>query len=65
MSEFDTKYTTSAVCPYCGHVCRYSEEINSGEEGEADAECGSCGMDYLFSRNIRVSYSTYKIKGEA
>ena len=52
-SEFDTKFTRSLVCPYCGHECKDSWEL-SGDSGEH--ECGKCERSYWWERRVDVTY---------
>ena len=52
--------TDSPVCPACGHIERDAWELDFGHglDGDTETSCGSCGEDYLCSRNCVVTYST-------
>lgn len=56
----DLEYTRNAVCPYCGNEDLSSWEINFGNcmDGETETACGSCGEEYIVTRNVEVTYST-------
>ncbi len=55
--EIDCDYTDEIVCPHCGY--EHSDSWEAGEDGAG--ECGSCGEEYHFTRNINVDYCTVKI----
>ena len=59
MSEFDTEYTDNVICPYCGY-----EDRDSWEYGQDDFEtkCSSCGKEMSVTRNISISYSSWKLE---
>ena len=59
----ETQYEDDVTCPYCGHVDRDSWELDFGPgfEGDEDFECGACGETFHASREVSVSYSTWKI----
>jgi hypothetical protein len=58
MSDFSTEYTSEAVCPYCG---REMSESWGLEPDVGDTTCGWCERDFLYYRNIKVTYCTMKI----
>jgi len=43
-----------AICPHCGHQESNSWEIGSGQEGEFEFTCNSCGLDYFVRRYVSV-----------
>jgi protein-arginine kinase activator protein McsA len=53
--EYKTFAEDEMICPYCGYVgtdsCEYSED-------EGVRECGRCGKEYDYVREVKVSYST-------
>lgn len=58
VDEYDCKYNSHAVCPFCGHVDYDSYELG-GDDGEGGiVECGYCGKQYRYVRHIDISYST-------
>ncbi len=46
------------TCPWCGY-----ENKNSGEfeENSGEIDCGNCGEDFWYEREIEVSYNTGKV----
>ena len=61
-SEFDTDYTDSLVCPWCGYDDPDSWEIDfgAGMEGDIIHGCVSCGKPMLATRVVNVTYTTTK-----
>ena len=57
--EINHTCTDEITCPYCGHVESDSWEYT---EDEGDAECGTCGKEFHYCRNITIDYSTDKIE---
>jgi hypothetical protein len=56
----DTDMTDEVTCPWCGH-----EEMDSWEfSDEGEKDCGFCGNEYSFLREITVTYATEKLKKE-
>lgn len=45
------------TCPYCG--CQDSDSWEAGDEDE-NYQCGSCEKNFSMTREIDVSYTTYK-----
>ncbi len=61
MSDHDTEYTDSVICPNCGKAqCEGSEyELFSENAEDAEVECGwDCGQTFRAVRHVSVSYST-------
>jgi len=58
IEELDTEYTDEITCPYCGWV--------NNDSWEADENgitfCGKCEKDFEFTRNVEVTYSTYRLE---
>lgn len=54
----DHEYTPEIVCPGCGYKKSNSGEYGSGCNDSGEETCGSCGVDYIWERNITVDYST-------
>ena len=63
--EFDCEGTDECVCPHCGYEETDSWEIGAGREEDGETECSSCGKPYAYSRHVRVTYSTEKLKEKA
>lgn len=59
MKEIDCELTSALVCPYCGYEERDSWEV---EPDDGERECGHCGEEYSYNRQVTVEYSTYKSK---
>jgi len=59
--EYNTRCTDDVVCPHCLH-----EHVDSWEfdENEDDTQCHSCNESFSMCRNIRITYSSWKIKDE-
>lgn len=56
MDELDYKHTDEVKCPHCDYEHSDSWELsNSGE-----MECSSCGEEFMFDREVTVTYSTRK-----
>ncbi len=57
--DHDTDYTDEMKCPYCGQ-----EQADPWEYSSDDslATCGFCDLEFGYSRNVSVSYSTQKIE---
>ena len=53
--KYKTSLEQEMICPYCGHVQRDSWEI-PGDDGEV--ECGLCGEEFSFTRNVEITFST-------
>jgi DNA-directed RNA polymerase subunit RPC12/RpoP len=60
------KYNHDPVCPYCGYRHEGAWEWNFGDdlEGYTDVECRNCEETFHVFREVEVTYSTSKIKGE-
>lgn len=48
----------NAVCPYCGEENEDSWEL---DERGGDTECGSCGKEYHYERDVSITYTTTKV----
>ena len=59
----DHDYTDAIVCPHCGRVEFDSWEIMPDKEDLGDFECVICGKTFYATRNVSVTYSTYKNRG--
>jgi len=53
------EYESELICPYCGAIKSDMWEF-SGDEGSV--ECGTCGMDFDFERQIEITYSSIGTK---
>lgn len=53
--EYKTFNEDHIICPYCGNVDEDSWEY-SDDEGEID--CGRCGREFNYTRDIAVKYTT-------
>ena len=60
MSEIETDYTDSPVCPYCGAVFEDAWEWFLDEAESFINEC-DCGKSLQCDREVYVTYSTYKV----
>ena len=59
--ELDTSYQDDVICPHCGHKFADSWEFDDGK-----LDCYECEKEFEIVRNVKITYSTYKIKeGEA
>lgn len=56
VKQISTQYTTEPICPHCGHRVRDSWELD--EDGTYD--CGECGEEFNYTKNITITYSTSK-----
>lgn len=54
--EIDHDFTSEVVCPHCGHIHGDSCELPDSD----DMYCANCGEEFHFTREIEVTYSTYK-----
>ena len=59
----DTEYTSQIVCPYCGDEDNDSWEFGGGDGEELEIDCPKCGETMLCTRNIQITYSTYRKEG--
>ena len=55
----NVEYESELICPYCGSIKLDMWEYS---ENNGTIECGSCGMDYEFERQVEVTYSSVGIK---
>lgn len=53
--ELSTQYEQEVICPYCG--LEFSEPQDFPDECEVECDCGET---FTMTRNIEVTYSTYK-----
>ena len=60
--EIDTEYTDFITCPYCGYEDRDSWEVDLGNNECTEIECRNCGKEMRVTRNVSVSYTSYKPK---
>lgn len=51
-------YASEPECPACGYVMRDAWELNGGEEGETETECGGCEREIIVNRSVSVTYVT-------
>ena len=56
--DIEHEYTEEIVCPWCGYETGDSWECS--DEGEE--ECPECQKKFNYSRNIQVSYSSWRSK---
>lgn len=60
MSRYEVCQTAAIVCPYCGHEHCDSWEYGAGDDN-GETECGECGLPFLWTREVSVTYSTTTI----
>lgn len=58
--DYDCELTNEIKCPHCGHEFSDSWEYESGEEDLGLLYCDCCGKEFYTTRNIEITYSTYK-----
>lgn len=56
-TEIDTEDQNCVVCPYCGYRDPNSWELTHASN---DINCGACGNEFSYEREIIVTYSTRK-----
>ncbi len=59
--EFDTRYTDSPVCPYCGIV--FEDYISDMKAGKGDGDrweehCDECDKDFIITLDVEVTFCT-------
>lgn len=47
------------VCPYCGYEDNDAFELS---DDDGTVECGRCGAEIHYTRNVEVTYSTEPVK---
>ena len=52
-------FEDSLVCPYCGYEDSDAFELS---DDDGTVECGRCGAEIHYTRNIEVTYSTDPVK---
>ncbi len=57
----ETKYLDNPICPYCGHIVKDAWEIDFRINDDQETNCNQCGKDFLISRHLTVTYSTFRI----
>jgi hypothetical protein len=62
MPEIDHEWTNDAVCPYCGYADKESWELDGEDGQEGETTCGSCERDFIYYRNVSVTFTTMKIE---
>lgn len=50
----ETSYESSLMCPLCSHI--HSDPFEYDED--LSVECGRCGVDFSFKREVIVEYHT-------
>lgn len=60
--EEEPSFTDEIVCPWCG-----CEQYDSWERADSDDEheCDECGKIFAYERNIKVTYSSYRVESES
>ncbi|MCM3739214.1 hypothetical protein M3210_02915 [Oceanobacillus luteolus] len=56
-TEFE--FEREVVCPYCGSEQSDSWELDGSDGEENETYCGTCGEDFVYIRNIEITYSSY------
>jgi transposase-like protein len=57
--KIEHAYTNRVICPHCGHEHDGSWEWS--EDGEPHT-CHACNKQFMWERNVEVSYSTWKVR---
>ena len=53
----ETTYEDTEVrCPYCLALQSNSWELGDGGEGCGEMECGKCEKEFIWARQLRVTY---------
>jgi DNA-directed RNA polymerase subunit RPC12/RpoP len=61
MSNIDHQFTDEVVCPYCGYESKDSWKFGDSNMSEIGGlECVQCERGFLYTRNLRVTYSISK-----
>ena len=55
--DFEVYSTDEVTCPYCRQ--EQSDSWEYTDDGEAD--CGECGYEFSFTRNVEVTYSSHAL----
>ena len=63
MVEINCSYTSEIVCPYCGYMHRDSWDMWPNDREENDIYCHHCDRDFTVSRDVSITYTSYKMKG--
>jgi hypothetical protein len=59
----EATYEDSDVCcPYCLELQSNSWELGDGGEDSGEMECGSCGMEFTWAREISITYKGMPIE---
>lgn len=53
--------TEETCCPYCGYVLRDLWDYYMDDGKCVEADCGSCGREFLLKCYISITYSTEAI----
>lgn len=55
-TELDHFQTAGIVCPNCGYTDE--DDLFEYEADEGEIECQNCHTDFIYTRNIEITYST-------
>ncbi len=59
LAKLDTDGTDMPICPHCGHVEKDPWELPfKGCDGDIEASCDACGLDYFLTRDCKFTYSS-------
>jgi formylmethanofuran dehydrogenase subunit E len=58
--DIDHELTDEIVCPWCGEI--EGDSFEAPNDGEY--KCHECNKKYSYSRNVRVTYDTERIKDD-
>lgn len=58
--EINCDGTHEVVCPYCGQEHGDSWELSGYDGEESTIDCGTCGEEFIYVRNVSVDYTTCK-----
>lgn len=64
LRRLDCQGEDAIRCPYCGESEDNSWEADGDGGDEIDRECGSCDKSFTYTRNVSVTYDTFRIKGD-
>ena len=60
--EIDHEYTRDIVCPYCGHKIEDSCDYIDANGQYYEIGCPGCEETFLAMGEIKIDYSTEKLK---
>ena len=58
MTDYDLKFNSSPVCPYCGSEMTDAWELEMDDGDADDVDCGVCCETYAVVCHVQVTYST-------